>query len=253
MNNRLRIGLLLASLLAGCGPAVNPEEVMGPSCSDVCWDLSQTSVLEVNDFPFLTSLSSKEVSGWRFPTVSGHRYSVKVKVASGSCHTYVSSKVVIDLKNNTLTDYNSNSGITFSAETKEAYILVQEAGNLQGSVFSVRIVSYDENRDPLPGTVFLFLNDPARAFRVIPKEVVRVMFNGNRGQDYTVKVRVTSGSTDTFLSRIPSVDAEVYDLADVSSNDDIRFRAAETTIYYVAVVDRGNVAGSDFTVQVTSP
>lgn len=253
MSNRPRIGLLVAALLAGCGPAVNPEEVMGPSCTSGCWNLSQTSALKVNDFPFLTSLAAKEVHGWRFLTTPGRRYTVKVKVSTGRANTYVSSKVVIDPATNSLTDYGSSRGVTFTAETTEAYIAVQDTGNLQGSVYSVRIVSYDENRDPLPGTVFLLVNGTPMPFRLIPNEVTRVVFSGARGQDYSVKVGVTGGSTDTFLSRIPSVDGDVYELSDVYSNDDIRFRASETSLYYVAVVDRGNTTGSDISIQITRP
>lgn len=254
VNERLLLGAMAVVMLVGCGRAVNPDEVNGPSCtSDVCWDLSQTSALRVNDYPFVTSLAAKEAHGWRFATTPGHRYTVRVKVTSGRTNTYVSPNVVIDPKANTLTDYGSTRGLTFTAERSEAYIAVEDTGNTQGSVYGVRVVSYDEARDPLPGTTFLLVNGDPMSFRLIPHEVARVVFSGTRGQDYAIKVRLDAGSTDTFLSRIPSVDAEVYDLADTFSNSDIRFRAAETSLYYVAVADRGNVTGSDFTIQITSP
>jgi hypothetical protein len=62
MSKLLQI-FLAAVLLTGCGPAVNPDEINGPVCqSDLCWDLSKVSTLNVNDFP---------VPGSLVPTQSG--------------------------------------------------------------------------------------------------------------------------------------------------------------------------------------
>ena len=191
MSKPWPIGALVAAMLAGCGPAVNPEEVTGPSCTDGCWNLSQTSVLKVNDFPFLTSLAAKEVHGWRFSTTPGRRYTVKVKVTSGRTNTYVSSKVVIDPRANTLTDYGSTRDVTFTAETQEVYVAVQDTGNLQGSVYGIRIVSYDENRDPLPGTVFLAVNQTPRSRSAVE----------NTGREYPPRWR--SRPTSAISARSP--------------------------------------------------
>lgn len=252
--NRLVLLLLPAALLAGCGPAVNPDEIHGPACqAEVCWDLSQVSELRVNDFPIPDRLVQKEAHGWKFKTTVGRTYTVKAKVTSGSAHTYVSSKPLIDPANNNLTDLFSNNGILFKAGEEAYYIAVQDTGNVRGSDYSVRIISTEESLDPLPGTAILVVNDNPKAFSLIPGEVRRFMFSGIRGQDYTVQVRILRGGADTFLSRIPSVDEDAYDLADFFSNDDLQFRAVQTATYYIGVVDLGRATGSDFTIQVTSP
>ena len=248
-----RIGIivvLVITILYGCGAAVDPDEV---ACeSGTCWNASKTGALKVNDYPYLSVLLATEVHGYRFPTVKGRSYTVLVRVSSGSAHTYVSPNELIDPKNTKLVDYYSNDKITFTAEKSgDYYIVVQDLRN--GSDYSVRIVSYDEDVEPLDGTVLLLLNDYPITFKVIPDEIVRFMFNAGRGNDYTVKVRVTKGKTDTFLSLIPSVDEDIYDLVDWYSNDDIRFRATESGTYFIAVVDRGEITGSDFSIQVTSP
>lgn len=251
MKRSLLIGGVLVILgLNGCGEPVSPEEISCPS--GICWDASRTSYLSVNDFPYLSSLQPKEIHGYRFQTTKGYTYSVMVKVPwSGSANTYVSPDHLIDPRNTRLVDYYSNDEITFTAEADTYYIAIEDLW--RGSDYSVRIISYDENLEPLEGTIPLLANDYPVSFKVIPKETVRFMFNAWRGNDYTVKVRVTNGKTDTFLSLIPSVDQDVYDLVDWYSNDDIRFRATESGRYYIAIIDRGEITGSDFSIQVTSP
>ncbi len=175
-----------------------------------------------------------------------------VRVSSGgSAYTYVSADHLIDPRNTKLVDYSSNNEITFTAGADTYYIAIEDLW--MSSDYSVRIISYDERINPLEGTILLLVNDYSVAFRVVPGEAVRFMFNAWRGNDYTVKVLVSKGKTDTFLSFIPSVDKDVYDLVDWYSNDDIRFRATESGAYYIAVVDRGEITGSDFSIQVTSP
>ena len=243
-------GFVVLLCLYGCGEPVSPEEVSCPS--GTCWDLSQTSLLRVNDFPYLSRLQPKELHGYRFLTTKGYTYTVMVRVsAGGGAHTYVSPDHLIDPRNTKLVDYYSNDKLTFTAEVDTYYIAIEDIG--RGSDYSARIISYDEKLDSLDGTILLLVNDYPISFRVVPGEMVRFVFNAGRGSDYTVKVRVTKGKTDTFLSLIPSVDQDVYDLVDWYSNDDIRFRATESGRYYIAVVDRGEITGSDFTIQVTSP
>ena len=240
---------LVLVALYGCGEPVSPEEISCPS--GTCWDASRTGLIFVNEFPYLSMLLPKEVHGYQFQTTKGHTYTVLVKITSGSAHTYVSSDHLIDPKNTKLVDYYSNDKITFTAAAGTYYIAIEDTG--RGSDYSFRITSPDEHLDPLEGTVLLLMNDYPLSFKIVPGEQVRFMFNARRGDDYTVKVSVTKGKTDTFLSLIPSVDQDIYDLVDWYSNDDIRFRAVRTGTYYVAVVDRGGITGSDFSIQVTSP
>ena len=43
------LGFVLSSVLSGCGPAVEPWEVICES--DTCWDISDVDYIYVNDFP----------------------------------------------------------------------------------------------------------------------------------------------------------------------------------------------------------
>lgn len=247
------LGILLV-MQSGCGPEVDPEEIDGPPCqSDICWDLTRVPSLKVNDIPLPDRLVPKETHGWKFPVTPGRTYKVRVRVTSGQSHTYVSSSHIIDPQNNQLTDRYSSRGVTFTAVADQYYIAVQDTGNVQGSDYTARVISSDGNLEPLAGTVLLSPNAEAVGFGMVQNGVMRFMFSGMRGSDYTIAVSLSKGSAGLFLSRIPSVDDDIYELAELFSNRAIKFRAAESAIYYIAVVDRGNIAGSDFTVRVTSP
>jgi len=243
------LGFVLSSVLSGCGPAVEPWEVICES--DTCWDISDVDYIYVNDFPNVGNVPPNDAHGGRFATTKGHTYTVSARVTSGACHTYVSPNSTIDPKHNQLTDYYSNDHITFTAEDDTYYMLVADTGN--GCDYSARVISYDEKRDPLPGTTYLTVDGGPLSYRLIPDEKLRFVFNGIRGYDYTVRVTVFYGKADTFLSVIPSVDNDIYELWDSYSDSGIRFRATETTKYYIAIADRGGFTGSDVTIEVTSP
>jgi hypothetical protein len=128
---------------------------------------------------------------------------------------------------------------------------VADRGTHAGTEYTVRVVSYDEGLDPLPGTTRLLVNDFPVPRAVAPGEIARFVFDAIRGADYTIHVTTTRGATETFASLIPSVDDDFFDVADPSGM--IAFGATETGRYYVAVVDRTGATGSEVTVQVTSP
>lgn len=245
----LFVGIFLLQVLSGCGAAVEPWEVLCES--GTCWDVSANDYIYVNDYPIVGKVPPDDAHGARFAATKGHTYSVRVRVTTGGCHTYVSPNSTIDPKHNQLTDYYSNDRITFTAENDTYYMLVADTGS--GCDYSARVISYDENRDSLPGTTYLSVNGGPLSYRLIPGETLRFVFSGIRGYDYTVHVTVFYGKADTFLSVIPSVDNVVYELSDTYSDSGIRFRATETTKYYIAVMDRGGSTGSDVTVEVTSP
>lgn len=243
------LGLILSSMLSGCGAAVEPWEVICES--DTCWDISGVDYIYVNDFPNIGKVPPNDAHGGRFAATKGRTYTVSARITSGACHTYVSSNSTIDPKHNKLTDYYSNDHITFTAENDTYYMLVADTG--RGCDYSTRVISYDENRNPLPETTYLTVNGGILSYRLIPDEKLRFVFSGIRGYDYTIRVTVFYGKADTFLSVIPSVDNDVYELWDSYSDSGIRFRATETTKYYIAVSDRGGFTGSDVTIEVTSP
>ena len=66
---------------------------------------------------------------------------------------------------------------------------------------------------------------------------------------YRVFVKDHSGDTDTYISVLSCVDEQVYEFKDWHSDDGIRFLAG-VNCYYVAVVDRGNEFGSEYSISV---
>jgi hypothetical protein len=205
----------------------------------------------VNDEPSAADLSPSGAHAWQFSTVPGHRYLVLTRVFAGGADTYVAFSPVIDSFTHEMVDVRSASGLSFTATGTGAYIAVADRGNAAGSEYTVRVVSYDEHLDPLPGTTPLRVNDVPVPRGLATHEVARFVFDAVRGEDYTIRVSTTGGATETFASLIPSVDDDFFDVAEPSGT--IAFRATETGWYYVAVIDRTGTAGSEVTVQVTSP
>jgi len=251
MRALLRGVLLVVPLFAvACGPIVEPI-VLVPCPSGTCWDLSGGTGLAVNDAPSPAWLAAREIHAWRVPTVPGRRYLVLTRVVSGSADTYVSPSPIIDPWTHAMVDVRSETGLSFTATTGEAFIAVADRGNDAGTDYSVRVASYDERLDPLPGTTTLAVNGAPAPRGLASGEIARFVFDAWRGADYTIRIRVDRGAVETFASLIPSVDDDLYDLA--GADRTIAFRATETGRYYVAVIDRGGAAGSELTIQVTSP
>ncbi len=241
---------VVSFVLAACGPIVEPV-VLVPCPSGTCWDLSAGTPLGVNDAPSEGVLSRDEAHAWRFDTVPGHRYLVLTRVFVGSADTYVSFSPLIDPYTQAMVDVGSSEGLSFTATAYVAFIAVADRGNDAGTDYTVRVVSYDERLDPLPGTTSLAINAPPVPRALAPAELARYVFSAVRGTDSTIRVQTTRGAVLAFASLIPSVDDDFYDLTDASNV--MTFRATETGRYYVAVLDRGGAAGSEFTIQVTSP
>lgn len=244
----LVIGLGLT--LVGCGPIVEPV-LFVPCPSGECWDVSAGTEVLVNAAPSPAELGAYDAHAWQFETIPGHQYFVLTRVFSGSADTYVAFSPIIDPVTHSMVDPGSATGLSFTATDRVAYIAVADLGNHAGTEYTVRVVSYDEHLDPLPGTTRLLVNDFAAPRALAPGEVARFVFDAVRGADYTIRVTTTRGVTDTFASLIPSVDDDFYDVAAPSGT--IAFRATETGRYYVAVVDRSGTAGSEFTIRTSSP
>ena len=251
MRALLRGVLLVVPLFAAaCGPIVEPV-VLVPCPSGTCWDLSEGTWLAVNDAPSPAWLEAREIHAWRVPTVPGRRYLVLTRVFSGSADTYVSPSPIIDPWTHAMVDVRSETGLSFTATTGAAFIAVADRGRDAGTDYSVRVASYDERLDPLPGTTTLAVNGAPAPRGLASGEIARFVFDAVRGGDYTIRVWVERGTVETFASLIPSVDDDLYDLA--GADGTIPFRATETGRYYVAVIDRGGAAGSEFAVQITTP
>jgi hypothetical protein len=247
----VRIVVCLATVaLAGCGAIAEPVLVV-PCPSGECWDLSAGSEVAINDRPADADLGRFEAHAWQFATIPGHQYFVLTRVFSGSADTYVSFSPIIDPVTHAMVDVGSSMGLTFTASDQVAYIAVADRGAHRGTDYSVRVVSYDEQLDPLPGTTRLLANDLLVRRALAPGEVARFVFDAVRGADYTIRVTTTHGATETFASLIPSVDDDFFDVAEPSGV--IAFRATASGRYYVAVIDRTGTAGSEVMIQVTSP
>jgi hypothetical protein len=245
----LRIVVCLGSMARGCGPIVEPVLLVPPSGE--CWDLSAGSEVITNDQPTPADLGRSEAHAWQFSTIPGHQYFVLTRVFSGSADTYVSFSPIIDPVTHAMVDVGSSTGLAFTATDRVAYIAVADRGDHGGTEYAVRVVSYDERLDPVPGTTRLLVDDFPVPRALAPGEVARFVFDAVRGADYTIRVTTTRGATETFASLIPSVDDDFFDVVDFSGT--IAFGATETGRYYVAVVDRSDAAGSEFVAQVTSP
>ncbi len=251
MNVLWRISLTVGSVaLVACGPIVEPVLVV-PCPSGECWDLSAGTEVLVNDAPSPADLGRYGAHAWRFETVPGHQYFVLTRVFSGDADTYVAFSPIIDPVTHAMVDLGSAMGLAFTATDRVAYVAVADRGTHAGTEYTVRVVSYDEHLDPLPGTTRLLVNDFAAPRALALGEVARFVFDATRGMDYTIHVTTMRGATEIFASLIPSVDGDFFDVADPSGT--IAFRATETGRYYVAVVDRTEAAGSEVTVRVTSP
>lgn len=251
MNVPWRISSAAVSVaLVACGPIVEPVLVV-PCPSGECWDLSAGTDVFVNDAPSPADLGRYGAHAWRFETVPGHQYFVLTRVFSGSADTYVAFSPIIDPVTHGMVDPRSETGLAFTATDSVAYVAVADRGTHAGTAYTVRVVSYDEHLDPLPGTTGLLVNDFPVPRALAPGEVARFVFDAIRGVDYTIRVTTIRGATETFASLIPSLDGDLFDVADQSGG--IAFGATETGRYYVAVVDRTGATGSEVTVQVTSP
>jgi hypothetical protein len=128
---------------------------------------------------------------------------------------------------------------------------VADRGNAAGSAYTVRVVSYDEHLDPLPGTTRIAVNGTPVPRALASGELARFVFDAVRGVDYTIHVITTRGATTTVASLVPSVDDDFFDVSEPSGV--IPFRATETRLYYVAVIDRSGAFGADIAIQITNP
>lgn len=246
-----RIGVgVIALAMSACGRVVEPV-VLVECPSGECWDLSAGTDVFVNDEPASAELGPNEAHAWRFQTIPGNEYLVLTRVYSGGADTYVSTRPIIDPFTHSMVDVRSGSGLSFTARGTIAYIAVADRGNAAGSAYTVRVVSYDESLDPLPGTTRLTVNGFPAPRALASGEIARFMFDAVRGANYTVTVTTIRGATETYASLIPSVDDDFFDVADASGA--VAFRATETGAYYVAVVDRSAPVGADIAIRVTSP
>jgi hypothetical protein len=225
--------------------------VLVPCSSGECWDLSAGIDVFVNDEPASADLRPNDAHAWRFETIPGHEYLVLTRVYSGSADTYVSTWPIIDPYTHGMVDVRSGSGLSFTASGTIAYIAVADRGNAAGSAYTVRVVSYDERLDPLPGTTRIAVNGTSVPRALASGELARFVFDAVRGVDYVIQATTTRGATETYASLIPSVDDDVFDVTDASGT--IVFRATETGPYFVAVFDRSGAAGSEIGLQITSP
>jgi len=235
-------------ILAGCN-GVRDEDYC-ESGSQVCWSTDEAPYLQVNQAPTSIRMIPNTVDGYRIPTRTGATYTLVVSRELGSFRFHVAPGTRVDPGANTITSYRYPGEFTFMAETSVYSAVVEDLGHPEGSLYSIRVYSYDEPSVPLRNSRHLDVDAPPVQARLVEDELVRFDFDVLRGYDYEIWVNTTSGAVDTFLSSIASVDEEVYEQVDWYGNDGIRFRADYDGRMYVAVKDRGQPEGSDLDIQV---
>lgn len=71
------------------------------------------------------------------------------------------------------------------------------------------------------------------------------------GHQYLVLTRVFAGSADTYVSFSPIIDPVTHGMVDVRSDAGLSFTATDL-VAYIAVADRGNDTGTEYTLRVVS-
>lgn len=208
--------------------------------------------LTVNDVFREGNLMPGEIHRFSFYMNYGNTYEIIASSPTGSIDMFAGELSCVDDQVYSASDSYGNDGIELleSESSGEHYVAVVDRGNALGSTYTIRVASYDESSPMVPSNV---LNEGTalQAQHVTASGIQRYKVLAQQGKKYRVAVDVEEGSTDTFMSVIASVDAQVHEDSDSYSDDDIVFLAEETGNYYVAIVDRGNEMGSDFSILLT--
>lgn len=239
--------IVIVLLLSGCNGV---EEDYCENGSQVCWSTNNAPYLQVNEVPTTSQLIPNAVDGYRIPTRPGASYTLVVGRELGSLRFHVSPGTRVDPGANTIASNRYPGEFTFVAEESVYSVVIEDRGRPEGSLYTIRVYSYDEPSAPLRDSRYLDVDAAPVQVRMVGDELSRFDFNVVRGNDYEIWVNTTSGAVDTFLSTIASVDEELYEQVDWYGNDGIRFRADHDGRVYVAVKDRGQPTGSDFDIQV---
>lgn len=240
--------LVLTVILTGCKGVKNEDYC--ENGAQVCWNTDDAPYLQVNQVPTSSRMLPNTVDGYRIPTRAGASYTLVVGRESGSLRFHVASGTRVDPGANTIASNRYPGAFTFMAETSVYSVVVEDLGRPEGSLYSIRVYSYDEPSVPLRNSRHLEVGVAPVQVRLVEDELARFDFDVVRGYDYEIWVNATSGAVDTFISSIASVDEEVFEQVDWYGNDGIRFRADHDGRMYAAVKDRGQLAGSDFDIQV---
>lgn len=97
----------------------------------------------------------------------------------------------------------------------------------------------------------LFVNDLPAPADLGRYEAHAWQFHTVPGHQYLVLTRIFTGSADTYVALSPVIDPHTHGMVDVRSDDGVAFTATGT-VAYIAVADRGNDAGTTYTVRVVS-
>lgn len=96
-----------------------------------------------------------------------------------------------------------------------------------------------------------FVNDEPAWAELRPDDTHAWRFATIPGHQYLVLTRVFSGGADTYVSTWSIIDPFTHAMVDVRSGSGLSFTASGA-IAYIAVANRGNAAGSEYTVRVVS-
>jgi len=97
----------------------------------------------------------------------------------------------------------------------------------------------------------IVVNDVPSAADLSPNGAHAWRFSSVPGHRYLVLTRILAGSADTYVAFSPVIDPFTHAMVDVRSGSGLSFTATGV-VAYVAVADRGNAAGTEYTVRVVS-
>jgi len=207
--------------------------------------------LIVNDERYTGYLLPGKMARFYFNNNYGNVYKILGKVSSGDINVYVSNLACVDDQVYEHHDWHGGDWISLLVTDylSKCYIAVVDNKTSFGSNYSIRVISYDEPCANIT-TNYLSSGSPDSLVHLNNSEIKRYSIITTPTITYRVFIKDHSGDTDTYISVLSCVDEQVYEFNDWHSDDGIRF-LAEANYYYVAVADRGNEFGSDYTISMS--
>ncbi|MBC8488619.1 MAG: hypothetical protein H8D45_21550, partial [Bacteroidetes bacterium] len=205
----------------------------------------------INDERYSGFLLPSEIARFSFRKQYGNTYRILAKSISGGIDLYSSNLVCVDDQVYDNRDWYADDGISIlSTDYLDShYIAIVDRNTSLGSNYSVRVYSYDEPSASIT-TTYLSPGYPDNNVHLNKSEIKRYNIPTTQTVTYSITVTDHSGDTDTYLSVLSCVDEQVYEFRDWRSDDGITF-LAQTNAYYVAVIDRGNELGSNYSISVS--
>jgi len=213
-------------------------------------NIQDVESLIVNDERYTGYLLPGKMARFSFNKNYGNVYKILGKITSGDINVYISNLACVDDQVYEHKDWHGGDWISLliTDYLNKSYIAVVDNNTSFGSNYSVRVISYDEPCASI-STTYLSPGSPDSLVHLNKGEIKRYRIITSSTITYRVFVKDHSGDTDSYISVLSCVDEQVYEFKDWHSDDGIRFLAG-VNYYYVAVVERGNEFGSEYSISV---